>query len=82
MLRTRRDDANLVFPDRRLKTYPAEGDEHEQELLRTVGTLIEGMNGLAQSSIAVSLMSSPHALVAQLRNMNARGTISASDLRC
>ncbi|MDB4736515.1 DEAD/DEAH box helicase, partial [Planctomycetota bacterium] len=81
MLRTRRDDANLVFPDRHLKTIAAVGDQHEQDLLRAVGTLIQGMNGLAQSSIAVSLMSSPHALVAQLRNMKARGTISASDLK-
>ncbi len=69
MFRTRRVDAALAFPDREVKTYEVEVGARERELQTLVGDSISKFNGLAQSSLLVAMMSSPHALDAQLRNM-------------
>jgi superfamily II DNA or RNA helicase len=76
MVRTRRADANLVFPPRRLKVIPCVGTPGELELFTLVGEVIEDLNGLAQVSVAQALMSSPRALAAQLRNMASRGNVT------
>jgi len=78
MVRTRRGDANLVFPERQVQMWRAPASDVESQLSSLISELFqeEDMNGLAQSSIAVALMSSPQALCKQLRNMANNSTIS------
>lgn len=79
IVRTRRGDAKLLFPDRRVETYRVNATICESKLIGIVGALFRDggrkINGLAQSSIGQALMSSPQALLAQLQNMQMRGTI-------
>ena len=83
IVRTRRSDAKLVFPKRRVKTETVRPEAIELELLKLVGGLFRGgkLNGLTQSSIGQALMSSPEALVAQLEEMANRETIPVSVAR-
>lgn len=68
VLRTRRADARLPFPTRRVEPALVQLGPAEQELMRTVGRVIGGLNALTQTSLAEALMSSPAALAAQLEN--------------
>ncbi|QDU66324.1 DEAD/DEAH box helicase [Engelhardtia mirabilis] len=79
MVRTRRADAKLVFPPRRLRVLPCDGTPGESALFSLVGEVIGGLNGLQQSSVAQALMSSPRALATQLQNMADRGSVSVKD---
>ena len=69
MFRTRRVDAKLAFPDRQVKQYSVAPTSEELKLQDLVARNIHLFNPLLQSSVLVALMSSPHALVAQLKNM-------------
>lgn len=74
IVRTRRADAKLVFPERQVKTYKVEPSAMESALLRLVARIFNSgsLNGLAQSSIGQALMSSPDALASQLETMAGR----------
>ncbi len=74
MFRTRRVDAKLAFPDRRVQTYPVTPTTHELHLQNLVAANISDFNALQQTSLLVALMSSPHALAAQLGNMASNKT--------
>lgn len=75
MVRTSRAKCGLEFPHRRVVLERAVPDGSELELIRLVSRLIGGMNALAQTSLAQALMSSPAALVQQLRGMEERGSV-------
>lgn len=77
IVRTRRNDAKLVFPTRRVKTHRVTATPVEIQLLQIVGELLRShsLNGLSQSSIGQALMSSPQALASQLEQMAQRGTV-------
>jgi superfamily II DNA or RNA helicase len=75
MVRTRRADADLEFPERTVLLERARGSSGEAQLMSLVGEIITDLNALAQSSVAQALMSSPEALVKQLGNMAERGTV-------
>jgi len=77
IVRTRRNDAKLVFPTRRVKTHRVAASPVEVRLLTLVGELLRehSLNGLSQSSIGQALMSSPQALASQLEEMAQRGTV-------
>jgi len=72
MFRTRRIDAQLVFPDRQVQTYRVLATDAESQLQQRVADSIHSFNPLEQTSILVALMSSPQALSAQLTNMAAK----------
>jgi superfamily II DNA or RNA helicase len=76
MVRTRRDDSRLEFPRREVRLDRTPATSEEMELAQLVSENIEDFNPLLQSSVAQAMMSSPEALIAQLRNMAERGTIS------
>lgn len=82
IVRTRRKDAKLVFPERIVSTRLVAASNPELELFRIIGELFNNedcsLNGLTQSSIGVALMSSPQALLSQLENMAAKGTVPAN----
>lgn len=69
MSRTRRADAQLAFPEREVRTYEVKTTKVEDRLQTLVAQNIGLLNELLQVSVLVALMSSPHALLAQLRNM-------------
>lgn len=77
IVRTRRNDAKLVFPTRKVKTHRVAASQVEVRLLALVGELLRehSLNGLSQSSIGQALMSSPQALASQLEEMAQRGTV-------
>lgn len=77
IVRTRRKDAKLVFPTRRVKTYRVTATPAEVQLIALIGQLLRehSLNGLSQSSIGQALMSSPQALSTQLEEMAQRGTV-------
>ena len=74
MFRTRRVDAQLAFPDRQVQTASVTPSTGEQHLQRVIAENISGFNALQQTSLLVALMSSPHALAMQMRNMASNGT--------
>jgi superfamily II DNA or RNA helicase len=78
MVRTSRRDSNLIFPERRVRTLGCPAGAAETRLSALVAQTLPSLNALAQSSIAQALMSSPAALVAQLQNMAANGTVPAT----
>ena len=78
MVRTSRRDSNLIFPERRVRTLGCPAGAAETRLSALVAQALPSLNALAQSSIAQALMSSPAALVAQLQNMAANGTVPAT----
>ncbi|BBO33558.1 DEAD/DEAH box helicase [Lacipirellula parvula] len=77
VVRTRRQDAGLVFPDRRVDLQSVAATSEEIEMQRLVAEHLDGMNGLLQTSILTALMSSPQALLAQLNNMAERNPFFA-----
>lgn len=81
MVRTSRQDANLAFPERHVKPVQCQASAAEKALQQLVGTAIEKLNALARMSLAEALMSSPRALLAQVRRMNGTGTLSSSILQ-
>lgn len=81
MVRTSRRDANLAFPVRHVMPVQCEASAAEQYLQRLVGITFERLNALTRISLAEALMSSPRALLGQVRRMNGTGTISSSILQ-
>lgn len=78
MSRVRRGDAKLHFPDRKVQLHRVQPTPAELELIAIVAKGIEKLNRLAQIGILQALTSSPHALSAQLDNMERNGTIAAA----
>jgi superfamily II DNA or RNA helicase len=76
MFRTRRVDAQLAFPDRKVQNYPVTPTADENRLQQLIGRHIHEFSALAQTSLLVALMSSPQALAMQLQNMASKGTAS------
>ena len=76
MSRVRRGDANLHFPDREVRLHRVDPTLDELQLIKVVGKGIEKLNRLAQIGILQALTSSPHALTAQLDNMERNRTIA------
>src|SRR6267154_25426 len=74
MSRVRRGDAKLYFPDRFVHMHTVDPTTEEQQLIETIAEPIQKMNRLTQISILQALVSSPHALMAQLNNMARNGT--------
>src|SRR5262249_17916147 len=77
MSRTRRGDAKLYFPDRVVQMHRVEPTKAELELIKLLAKPIQSLNRLTQISILQALTSSPAALVAQLSNMQDKGTVPA-----
>ncbi|MCA9374612.1 DEAD/DEAH box helicase [Candidatus Peregrinibacteria bacterium] len=75
MSRIRRADANLHFPERNVQLHKVDPTPDELKLIDTISQPIQKLNRLAQISILQALISSPHALSAQLNNMANKGTI-------
>lgn len=77
VVRTRRSDSKLEFPERTIKLVRARASLVEEKLTMLVQELFAtgSLNGFMQSSIAVALMSSPEALTSQLENMARNGTV-------
>ncbi len=78
MSRIRRVDANLHFPERIVQLHKVEPTPEETELINLIAKPIQALNRLAQISILQALISSPHALNAQLKVMAQRKTIPES----
>lgn len=74
MSRVRRQDADLIFPERIVRTHAVQPTEGEDKLFLLIAEPIQHLNPLAQTSIAKALVSSPQALASQLNNMAAKGT--------
>jgi superfamily II DNA or RNA helicase len=75
LVRTRRGDAQLKFPDRQVEVFRVPLTPGEQQLYAVVGQHIESLRPLQQISLAQALMSSPRALAAQADNMARNGTL-------
>ena len=75
MSRVRRGDANLEFPERKIELHRVKPSEQELALIRAVAKPIQKLNPLSQVSILQALVSSPHALMAQLSTMAANDTV-------
>ena len=80
MSRVRRADAKLSFPERKVKLHHVKPTSDELELIKVVGREIASLNKLAQISLLKALVSSPQALLSQLRHMAAKGTIKSDTL--
>lgn len=78
MARTRRGDANLLFPERQVRLHRVPPTKGEMNLFSAIARPILRMNKLSQISLAQALMSSPEALLGQLSNMAEKGTVSRS----
>ena len=78
MLRTRRVDAKLAFPERQVQTYSVNPTWDELQLQQVIADNISSFNGLQQTSLLVALMSSPQALAAQVEYMAANGTAAST----
>jgi superfamily II DNA or RNA helicase len=75
MSRIRRADANLHFPERVVQLHKVDPVPEELELIKVVAGSIQELNRLSQISILQAVISSPHALLAQLKKMAANGTV-------
>src|SRR5713226_2232111 len=75
MSRVRRADANLHFPERIVQLHRVNPSAEELELIRLIAGPIQNLNRLSQISILQALISSPHALLAQLKQMARNRTI-------
>lgn len=76
VVRTRRDDANLVFPERKVKTRELQATQLESKLIEYVKEEIGHLNKLMQISVGQAMMSSPQALARQLENMARSRSVS------
>jgi superfamily II DNA or RNA helicase len=72
MVRTRRLDAALPFPERTVRNVVLPLSPEESQLFESVGAIISHLSGLEQASLAKALLGSPQALAAQLSNMVSR----------
>src|SRR5215470_6247594 len=77
MSRVRRGDAKLYFPDRVVQMHRVEPTKAELELIKVLAKPIQKLNRLTQISILQALTSSPAALMAQLANMQSKGSVPA-----
>jgi superfamily II DNA or RNA helicase len=75
MSRIRRADADLHFPERIVQLHRVDPSSEELELIRVIAGPIQNLNRLAQISILQALMSSPHALLSQLKRMARNDTV-------
>jgi SNF2 family DNA or RNA helicase len=75
MSRVRRGDAKLYFPDRVVQLHRVDPTPEELELIRVIAKPIQKLDRRAQISILQALISSPHALMAQLNNMARNCTV-------
>jgi len=75
MSRIRRADVNLHFPERIVQLHRVNPSAEELELIGLIAGPIQKLNRLSQISILQALMSSPHALLAQLKQMAKNKTI-------
>lgn len=75
MSRIRRGDAKLDFPERKIQLHRVAPSPPELQLIKTLAGPLQKLNRLAQISILQALTSSPHALMAQIDNMAAKGTV-------
>lgn len=80
MVRTRRADAHLLFPSRQVKTLRATASDVDSALLRVVAREFPRVNPLVQISLGQAVMSSPVAIVGQLRRMVENGTAQPESL--
>ncbi len=78
MSRIRRADVNLHFPERIVQLHKVDPMPEEIELIGSVAKSILSLNRLAQISILQALISSPHAVLSQLRKMADNGTVPKS----
>ena len=69
VVRTRREDVQLLFPKRVVRLWRMDPSEVDRRLQKIVADHIEHLNGFQQTSLACAMMSSPAALVSQLENM-------------
>jgi superfamily II DNA or RNA helicase len=69
MVRTRRADCGLAFPERTVILEKARPSGNELALVDLAASVFDDLNALAQISLAQALMSSPAAFIAQLENM-------------
>ncbi|MBF0398326.1 MAG: DEAD/DEAH box helicase [Desulfobacterales bacterium] len=76
MSRVRRGDAKLYFPERVVQMHKVEPTIAELKLIQSIAGPIQELNRLTQISILQALTSSPDALLAQMNNMAAKGTVS------
>jgi superfamily II DNA or RNA helicase len=77
IVRTRRADAKLEFPERQISTHKIVGTELDRRLLEIVQEIAagEGLNHLALITLSQAVMSSPEALAEQLDSMAVSGTV-------
>jgi superfamily II DNA or RNA helicase len=75
MSRIRRADANLHFPERIVQLHKVDPEPEEQELIKTIAGSIESMDRLSQISILQAVVSSPNALLTELKKRAAKGTV-------
>jgi SNF2 family DNA or RNA helicase len=68
----------LYFPERVVQLHRVQPTREELELIDLIAEPIQKLNRLAQISILQALISSPHALNAQLKRMAFNGTIPES----
>jgi superfamily II DNA or RNA helicase len=78
LVRTRRGDATLKFPDREVRVIRVNATPGEQRLTNLVAQHIEHLHPFLQISLAQALMSSPQALAAQMENMAGRSITPAA----
>ncbi len=74
MSRIRRGDANLHFPERIVQLHRVDPLPEELELINTIAVPIQKLDRLTQISILQALISSPHALLSQIKRMSAGKT--------
>lgn len=77
MVRTRRQDANLVFPSRTVRTVACPKGDVEIQLESLVKASLPHLSRLQKVSIAEGLMSSPAALARQLQSMVTSGSATS-----
>ncbi len=75
MSRTRRSDVPLLFPERHVLLHIVNQTPEEIEIFEAIKEPIQELNRLVQISILQALVSSPHALAAQLETSARNGTI-------
>ena len=78
--RTRRGDISLHFPRRIIELFRVPLTREESKMIMVVGQHIDQLSALLQTSLAQAMMSSPRALVEQVRNMVRKGTLNPSVL--
>jgi superfamily II DNA or RNA helicase len=78
MSRIRRADANLHFPERVVQLHKVDPVPEELELINAIASAIRSLNRLSQISLLQAVISSPQALLSQLKKMAANETVPQS----